>query len=186
MIIFNNTFIRRPTTEQDDFLTKFPPTFYTKNANIKLLQDILPLVTEHIRNDDFQTFTEKRQDAIVDKNTPVDRQSKAESECENSDFVNERNHNSIPIGAIVTAILWIVLIFFWFLLYLKVLNVYNPLPKVIPTPEPTNYELCLRFFRRLGTIMGQWWKFWMLGALQHIYRRAKQTVISHHIWSTDP
>lgn len=128
--------------------------------------DVLaPPVTDHVRNNDFESLTEYREDGISDLEPHADIQSKGCTDVEDSTFVNELNSQStaidenIPVASIITAILWIVLILFWFLLYLKVLKVYNPLPKVLPKPEPTNYELCLMIFRRFGIVIGQWLKF---------------------------
>lgn len=150
-IIINNTFINRSPTEQDRFLTNFSPTFYAKNANIGLVQEISPSVTERIGNDDFQTFIAANAHARI--------QSKDATDIEELTDDSISMDKNVPLASIITAIVWIVLILFWFLLYLKVLNVYSPLPKVIPTPEPTNYELCLRAVRKLEIIVGQILKF---------------------------
>lgn len=164
-IIINNTFINRPTAEQDEFLTKFSPTFYKNNPKVESVSDVLPLVTERICHNAFESITENGQDAIPDQETHTDIQTKDCTDIDESTIVNELNSQSItgdkniPLGSIITAILWIILILFWFLLYLKVLKVYNPLPKALPKPEPTNYELCLMIFKRFGIAIGKWLKF---------------------------
>lgn len=158
-IIINNTFINRPT-EQDEFLAKFSPAFYNKNqTTVGLVRDILPSATEHL--------TESPHDAISLQKTLTDVQSNNCTDNKDLNFVNDLDDDTssipfdgnAPFASIVTAILWIILILFWFMLYLKVLSVYNPLPRAIPEPKPTNYELCLLFFRRFGFYIGQLWKF---------------------------
>lgn len=154
-IIINNTFINRPGTEQNEFLTKFSPTFCNKNAIVQSIRDMIPSVT------DIETFTEGRHDrskesSYEDIHAKILTDIKDMNEL-NKSFSRDKN---IPVGAIITAVLWIILILFWFLLYLKVLNVYNPSTKNnIPKPQPTNYELCLMFFRKFGIVFGRLWQF---------------------------
>lgn len=140
-IIINNTFINRPPTEQDEFLAKFSPNFYAQNPNISI-RDGLPSVAESI--------------CLNESNSQSD-EHKAHTDSVNENFVVEKS--SVPIGSIVVAVLWIILILFWFLLYLKVLTVYRPSPKVIPQSEPSNFEWCLMYLKKIGMIVRNLWKF---------------------------
>lgn len=160
-IIINNTFINRSPTEQDEFLAKFSPTFYKQNPNVVLVRDALPSVTENDKNH-MKTLTEgareKHSKPEVDSYNPP-------ADVEKLNFVwDEPNDKSVdegvPLGSIITGILWLVLILFWLLLYLKVVNVYHPLPKAIPKPEPTNFELCLMVIRTLRRFIIELWRFW--------------------------
>lgn len=158
-IIINNTFINRPSADQDEFLAKFSPTFYNRNPNIGSVRD----VSEHFFPDDIVTSTRNRFDQMSDEKLHTDVSSNDSNDNGDLNYITELSSKSIdesvPLGSIITAILWIFLILFWFLLYLKVLNVYNPLPKAIPEPKPTNYELCLMICRKFGIFISQLWKF---------------------------
>jgi len=160
-IIINNTFINRNETEQGDFLRKFSPAFFNKNMNVPSICDAIPTVIEEMKNDHLKV-NENREHENNCKQKPnenVEGIIFTDIEDTNDTSATISSDKNVPIGAIITAILWVILILFWFLLYLKVLNVYSPLPKVIPKPKPTNYELCLILLRKFGMIIGQLWKF---------------------------
>lgn len=135
--IINNTYINRTLTEQDEFLAKLSPNFFAKCPNDKTL------VVEH------EPHIKEPIDTVC-KNLAL--------EHINDEKLSTAVDTGAPIGSIVTGVLWIVLILFWFLLYMKVLSVYSPLPK-IPPPEPSNFELFLMFFRKFGIFIGKLWKF---------------------------
>lgn len=159
-IIINNTFINRNETEQDEFLRKLTPAIFNKNKTVQSICDAIPSAIEQIKNDHLEV-TENREHDNCKEKTYDNVQGIIFTDIEDTNDINTTisSDKNVPIGSIITGILWIFLILFWFLLYLKVLNVYNPLPKVIPKPKPTNYELCLIFFRKFGKIIGRLWKF---------------------------
>lgn len=159
-IIINNTFINRPTTEQSDFMSKFSPTYYSLNPKAEPPHDILPLVTESICNGDMAEnieISEQKMPNIQPKPCPDIDDSNSLDEALNDECISlDKN---IPFGSIIIAIMWIILVFFWFLMYLKVISVYNPVQKVIPKPEPTNYEVFLMIFSKFSVLFRWLWKF---------------------------
>lgn len=160
-IIINNTFINRNETEQDEFIRKLSPAIFNQNKNVLSICKAIPSIIGQIKNEPPNVYENREQEYSKEKtNDTVHGNIFNDIEDTNdiSTTISSRDKN-VPLGSIITGILWIVLILFWFLLYLKVLNVYNPLPKVVPKPKPTNYELCLIFFRRVGMIIGRLWKF---------------------------
>ncbi|XP_037029596.1 uncharacterized protein LOC119069609 isoform X2 [Bradysia coprophila] len=72
-IIINNTFINRSPTDQDEFLAKFSPTFYSQNPNVVSVRDVIPSVTEN-DNNHMKPLTDGVQEEIlkpeVDRETP--------------------------------------------------------------------------------------------------------------------
>ncbi|KAG4080026.1 hypothetical protein HA402_006338 [Bradysia odoriphaga] len=162
-IIINNTFINRPPTEQDEFLAKFSPTFYSQNPNVVSVRDVLPSVTENDTNH-IKPLADGVQEEIskpeADRENPSPNVENSNVACDDPNDRSPSVDESLPLGSIITAILWLVLILFWLLLYLKVVNVYHPLPKVMPKPEPTNFELCLLIIRKLRSFIFDLWRFW--------------------------
>lgn len=162
-IIINNTFINRSPTEQDEFLAKFSPTFYSQNPNVVLARDAVTTLNDNDRNqmkpltDVLQEETSKTK---ADSDSPSSNVDELNIDWDGSNEKSPSIHESVPMGSIITAILWFVLILFWFLLYLKVVSVYHPLRKAAPKPMPTNFELCLMIIRKFGSFIMDLWRLW--------------------------